>query len=179
MYQFGYSSKLRIIFLAILISALGAVVPAMSQDAATTNPEASAVAEPAEQNFATALETLLASTDSDMASFYAGRDYQPVWSGDAKNILALITAIEQAPDHGMTVSRYNLDSLELLWAAGDAPEQLAALEIQAAKSFVKFAKELKAGILDPRSYLTRIWKKMTMTMMKCMPPDMFQRPATS
>lgn len=151
MYQFGYGSKLRFIFLAISISALGSVVPAMSQVVATTNSETSAPVVPAEQNFATALEALLTGADSDTASFYAGRDYQPVWSGDAKNILALITAIEQAPDHGMTVSRYNLANLELLWAAGDAPEQLAALEIQAAQSFVKFAKELKAGILDPRN----------------------------
>lgn len=150
MYKNSNGYKLRSVFLAIAISALGAAVPAMSQVTVSTNSEVSALEATAEQNLATALEALLSGADSDIASFYAVRDYQPVWSGDAKNILALVTAIEQAPDHGMSVSRYNLADLEALWAAGDAPEQLAALEIQAAKSFVKFAKELKAGILDPR-----------------------------
>lgn len=66
-------------------------------------------------------------------------------------MLALLTAIEQAPDHGMALSRYNTAELEALWMAGNAPEDLAALEAAAAQSYVLFAKEISSGILNPRA----------------------------
>lgn len=65
-------------------------------------------------------------------------------------MLALLTAIEQAPDHGMALARYNTSELETLWMAGDTPENLAALEFAAAQSYVLFAKDISSGILDPR-----------------------------
>ncbi len=149
MYQISNGHKLRNIFIAISLSVLGTTAPVFAQEAATQP----AVEVTSEERFAATLQELFTQGGpklSDFASFYADRNYQPIWANNTGSILALITAIEQAPDHGMTVSRYELAKLELLWAAGDAPEQMAALEFQAANSFVKFAKELNAGILDPR-----------------------------
>lgn len=154
MYHTGNSQILRKLIFAISISTFGVAAPVYSQSVTTVTSGPVTVALTPEEQFAVALQVMLSdggNSLSDFADFYSSRDYAPIWAdGNPKSMLTLITAIEQAPDHGMAVSRYNLELLEILWVAGDEPEQLAALEIQAAKSFVKLAKELKAGILDPR-----------------------------
>ncbi|OUS06327.1 hypothetical protein A9Q96_09740 [Rhodobacterales bacterium 52_120_T64] len=106
------------------------------------------------QQFVTALHDYLEEGGSELLElkkFYAAQAYQPIWAdGTTDSMLALLTAIEQAPKHGMSVSRYNTAELEALWVAANTPEDFALLEYIAAQSYVKFAKELNAGMLDPR-----------------------------
>ena len=159
MYQFSNGSNLRNIFIAISVAALSATTPAYAQETATET----VVELTSEERFGAALQAAFAQGGRDLvdfASFYAARDNQPIWAdGNSKSMLALLTAIEQAPDHGMALGRYNLPELEALWMAGNTPEDLAALEAAAAQSYVLFAKEISSGTLDPRS----IHKEMNAT----------------
>ena len=151
MYQFGNGSNLRNIFVAISITALGVSAPVFAQETTTET----VVELTSEERFAETLQGVFAQGGrnlADFGSFYAARDNQPIWAdGNPKTMLALLTAIERAPDHGMALGRYNLAALEALWMAGNTPEDLAALEAAAAQSYVQFAKEISSGILNPRS----------------------------
>ncbi len=151
MYHFSNNPILRNIFIAISITALGATAPVFAQETATET----VVELTSEERFAATLQGIFADGGRDLAdfaSFYAARDNQPIWAdGNSKTMLALITAIEQAPNHGMALGRYDLAELEALWMAGDTPEDLAALEAATAQSYVLFATEISSGILDPRS----------------------------
>ncbi|OUS08733.1 hypothetical protein A9Q96_02660 [Rhodobacterales bacterium 52_120_T64] len=133
------------------MAALSVTVPVFAQDTAVET----VVELTSEERFAATLQGVLAKGGRDLkdiAEFYTARDNQPIWAdGNSKTMLALITAIEQAPNHGMAVGRYNLAELEALWMSGNSPEDLAALEAAAAQSYVSFAKEISSGILDPRS----------------------------
>ncbi len=151
MYHFSNKRILRNIFFAITLTTLGATAPVFAQDTATET----VVELTSEERFAATLQGIFAEGGrglADFANFYAARDNQPIWAdGNSKTMLSLITAIEQAPSHGMALARYNLAELEALWMAGNTPEDLAALEAAAAQSYVLFAKEISSGILDPRS----------------------------
>lgn len=85
-------------------------------------------------------------------SFYVANGYAPIWAdGNPRTMLALVTALEQAPVHGLPSARYNIAALEELWVNADTPEALAALEVAAAISYATFATDLTAGMLDPKS----------------------------
>ena len=141
----------RNILSAVLVSIVSISAPVFAQEASSD----SAVVQPTEQaRFVAALQTAFSDGGQELdkiATFYEERSHRPLWAdGNPKTMLALITAIEQAPDHGMVASRYNLAELEALWMTANTPEGLAALEVAAAQSFVQFAKELTSGILDPK-----------------------------
>lgn len=154
MYLFGNGSKLRNIFVAISISGLAVSTPVYSQVATTVSTDSVTVELSATEQFAATLQGLFAqggNSFDDFAKFYSNRDNLPIWAdGNSKSMLALLTAIEQAPDHGMALARYNTSELETLWMAGSTPENLAALEFAAVQSYVLFAKDMSSGILDPR-----------------------------
>jgi len=154
MYKILHGIALRNIFLTTLISTMSFGTFALAQSIASEESSSAIVMQIPEQQFVTALHEYLGeggSELSELAKFYAARAYQPIWAdGNTGSMLALLTAIEQAPKHGMSVSRYNTAELESLWVAGNTPEDLALLEFVAAQSYVKFAKELNAGMLDPR-----------------------------
>lgn len=151
MYHFSNGSILRNIFFAITITALSATAPVFAQETATET----VIELTSEERFAETLQGIFADGGRDLAdfaNFYAARDNQPIWAdGNSKTMLALITAIEQTPNHGMALGRYNLVELEALWMAGNTPEDMAALEAAAARSYVLFATEISSGILDPTS----------------------------
>ena len=151
MYQFSNNLVLRNFLCAVSISLVGISAPAFAQEATTET----VLELTSEERFAAALQGAFVPGRRDLADFaefYAARDNQPIWAdGNPKTILSLITAIEQAPDHGMAVSRYNLPELEALWMAASTPEDLAALEAATAQSYVLFAKEISSGTLDPGS----------------------------
>lgn len=151
MYHFSNYPILRNLFLAISISALGATTTSIAQEAAT----GTVVEATYQERFASTLQSIFVQGGkslADFASFYATRNNEPIWAdGNSASMLALITAIEQAPKHGMALGRYKLDELETLWMTAISPEDMALLEVAAAQSFVLFAKDISSGILDPRS----------------------------
>jgi len=162
MYQISNNTAKRSLLSALTLSLIGFAGPVFAQTAATTT-EIEVVELTPAQRYESALQSLLADGGNqlaDFASFYVENGYQPIWAdGSSAAMLALLTAIEQAPAHGLAVSRYNVAELEALWVGAKTPEDLAALEAAAAQSYVKFAKEISSGMLDPRA----IHKEMNAT----------------
>lgn len=159
MYQFCNNFTRHASFAAITISAFVTVSPTLAQDSTASVVEALAETQVViltpEQEFAAAFAVFASEGGSQLATyteFYEARDFQPIWAdGNPKNMLALLTALEQAPTHGLPVERYNTTALEDLWMAGSSPEQLAALELAAAQSYTIFAQDMTSGMLNPRS----------------------------
>lgn len=144
---------------ALVIAGFGISTPILAQTTSVEVSEAQVVLSPVvltpqqmlanniENNFVLGGDVL-----ADFAAFYASRDNQPIWAdGNPSTMLSLITALEQAPTHGLPLARYNIAELEALWMAGNGPEERAALEVAAAQSYVRFATDMLSGMLDPKS----------------------------
>ena len=105
-----------------------------------------------EEQLAQAVKDAMATAGQDFVDFYATRDFRPVWAtAGNKTLLQLLTFIESAPDHALPLARYNTGAIEAAWNGSSAPADVAALELAAAQSYVQFAKDLHAGMLNPRS----------------------------
>lgn len=130
----------------------GAFVLDNAQENAASQVEAAPAQLTDTQIFALALQESFSNLGEDgaeFATFYASRDYAPIWvDGSSQKITSLIAAMETAPDHGLPLARYNVAALQ---SRAITPEDNAALEFAAATSYAMFAKDLNAGMLDPKS----------------------------
>lgn len=89
---------------------------------------------------------------SSFLEYYATRDFQPIWAdGSRETPLALISVLERAGEHGLPVERYNTVELRALMTAGNTPADIAALEIAAAQAYATYAKDMTAGMLNPKT----------------------------
>ncbi|MEO1550503.1 MAG: L,D-transpeptidase family protein [Pseudomonadota bacterium] len=93
-------------------------------------------------------ETLLASTSvSDgMMAFYTAQGFVPVWTG--RRIDALNRALATAASHGLPAGRYPKIAKPGFSASDSAR---VSAEIAAAQVFLRFARDLNSGVLEPKS----------------------------
>ncbi|MEO0428977.1 MAG: L,D-transpeptidase family protein [Pseudomonadota bacterium] len=100
------------------------------------------------------LDTMLASgdaTDRRLEWFYEARGYEPVWS-KGKGVIspagarALIAAIEGVEAHALAPRRYDIAGLQ---AALKRPWDAAA-EREYTRAYLKLARDLGSGVLEPR-----------------------------
>nr|WP_047997059.1 L,D-transpeptidase family protein [Puniceibacterium sp. IMCC21224] len=95
-----------------------------------------------------------ASRDDGIAAFYRARDFAPIWTGDTDadraRRMALIEALGTAAVHGLPVPRY--DAAGLMRKMGDArtARERGAIEVELSQVFVRFARDLQTGVLEPR-----------------------------
>ncbi|MBL4808101.1 MAG: L,D-transpeptidase family protein [Rhodobacteraceae bacterium] len=100
---------------------------------------------------------LVENGDEALLTYYQENDFAPIWSGrNTSRLLSLITALESADRHGLPVSAYDIDGLELAWAGADGTLSDAELEIKAAEVYIQFATDLTSGILEPHDVLDEI-----------------------
>ena len=95
-----------------------------------------------------ALATALAG-DADLAAAYGNRALQPIFTGPAarQRRLALRDAVATAPSHGLPVRRYRL---QRLFELADGPAEGSAIEVELARIFALWVRDVSGGILDPR-----------------------------
>ncbi len=90
---------------------------------------------------------------AEVAAFYAARNYHPLFSGADRVgfAQALNQALADAPLHGLPAARYH--ALAVSQAFGDAhdPVSAAMAEVSAVGTYLKYAQDLHAGILLPKS----------------------------
>lgn len=94
-----------------------------------------------------------AAQDEDIAAFYRGSDYAPVWTeatdSHRARRAALMEAISSANLHGLPVARYNPQGLmEKLRNAQTARDRGLA-EVEMTRVFLQYARDLQTGILIP------------------------------
>ncbi|MEL6520211.1 MAG: L,D-transpeptidase family protein [Pseudomonadota bacterium] len=93
-----------------------------------------------------------ASDDAAIAEFYRTRGFEPIFtgSGDLERRAALLEALESVERHGLPLERYDSRRLMAAFEQVQTPSDRGRAEFLAAQMFVRFARDLQSGILEPR-----------------------------
>ena len=92
------------------------------------------------------------SSDESLFDFYRQQQFRPIWIvGEAAKArrIALLTALEEAAGHGLPINRYELESLRSKFSDAETIKDLAAAESAASQSYLRFARDVHTGALDP------------------------------
>ncbi len=86
-----------------------------------------------------------------VSTFYREHGFQPLWTGpeDAVRRTALLTAISRAAEHGLPVHRYDVDGLMRAFGEVETERDRGLLEAKVTETFLRFARDLSSGVLDP------------------------------
>ncbi|MEM7525004.1 MAG: L,D-transpeptidase family protein [Pseudomonadota bacterium] len=131
--------------------------PAWATTPAAPNLDADA-AKPASAG-AEALRLALAmpgAASEEARTHYGSSAYRGLWfgpDGDDLAALALLTELEGAAAHGLAPSRYRVGALRAAIVAGrtGAPAAVAAAEVALTAAFLKYARDVSSGVLEPRT----------------------------
>ena len=91
-------------------------------------------------------------SNAALSAYYREAEYAPLWTGpdDSARRTALIAALSRAADHGLPVARYDLDGLTAAFAAVESERDRGLLEARATRTFLRLARDLSSGVLDPQ-----------------------------
>ncbi|MEM9524622.1 MAG: L,D-transpeptidase family protein, partial [Pseudomonadota bacterium] len=89
--------------------------------------------------------------DRDIAAFYRGRNYEPVWTveGDKHRLRAFLAALKRAPDHGLPIRRYDPAEITATLAAVETDRDRGFAEVATTKKFLLYARDIRTGVLVP------------------------------
>lgn len=92
------------------------------------------------------------SANEGASAFYRTADFAPLWTGadSAPRREALISALARAADHGLPAARYDLDGLIAAFGAVESERDRGKLEVRVTETFLKYARDLHSGVLNPR-----------------------------
>jgi murein L,D-transpeptidase YcbB/YkuD len=170
----GYFKRLIFVFCALVLVALPSIGSAQHNDI----------------SYQMALSKAL-KNDASALEYYKGRDFKPLWMersfrapGRRK---ALFEALAGASGHALPVERYRLAELETAVAAIKTTEDLGRVEAELTKSYLTYVRDVRAGILNPRSavrdikrdrlgivsadYLAGIERSSARKFMRALPPQ--------
>ena len=106
--------------------------------------------------------------------FYQNQNFRPVWIGQGPAAIerrtALFTALEQADLHALPTRRYGAD-LRLFKKRDQDGRQLGILEGQLTMAFLRYAKDVHAGLLNPSKVDELIFRKLP----RIIPGELLQR----
>lgn len=85
----------------------------------------------------------------DLACFYERRGYAPAWQqGPADELLA---ALDHAADEGLRPEEYRAGPLRQLADRATTPAERAELDLLLTDAFLRYARDVQSGRVDPRS----------------------------
>ncbi|MBF9052923.1 L,D-transpeptidase family protein [Rhodobacterales bacterium LSUCC1028] len=94
----------------------------------------------------------------EVFDFYAARDFAPIWTGEGPEFelrrAALLAALEASGDHGLPRATYDIAGLR----AGFATGADIATELRAALTYLDYAQDISAGVLEPATLAEDIHK---------------------
>ena len=92
-----------------------------------------------------------AAEDPALSAYYRARDYAPLWTGaaDAERRRAFFSALSRARDHALPMARYDLDGLMAAFRDVRSERDRGALEVRVSRTFLRYARDLHAGVLRP------------------------------
>ncbi|SEM81008.1 Murein L,D-transpeptidase YcbB/YkuD [Loktanella fryxellensis] len=105
-----------------------------------------------------------AARDEELAAFYRDRDFHAVWGGgdlaaqDRRN--ALLTALADAPAHGLPHDRYDAAGLLAQLKAAQTPAQQGAADVALTAAFLAYARDVATGILIPSEVVPLIVREV-------------------
>jgi len=93
-----------------------------------------------------------------LSAFYRDTGYAPVWTGpeDSVRRSALVTALSQAGNHGLPTVQYDLEGLIAGYHDVRSERDRARLEARTSKLFVRYARDIGSGVLEPERIISQI-----------------------
>jgi len=105
-----------------------------------------------------------AAKDGDIAEFYRENGYEGIWTGnrsrDRARRAALLKALEEADNHGLPASRYNLAIIENRVRSARGQRDLGLLEVEMSRAFLQYARDIQTGVLVPSRVEDQIVRKV-------------------
>lgn len=106
-----------------------------------------------------------ASEDRDIAAFYRENGFSAVWTGagdeQRNRRSALLSAMEAASMHGLPAGRYDTARLLRLLKDVRTPRDRGLAEVAMSRAFIRIARDMQSGVLDPSSVDDGIKRKGT------------------
>ena len=94
-----------------------------------------------------------AAGDADIAEFYRGNGYTPIWTGsgnrDRSRRQEFLKAADAAGAHGLPAGRYNPELIRTNIRAVRNETDLARLEVELSRLFLLYARDVQTGIVTP------------------------------
>ncbi|MEM6578452.1 MAG: L,D-transpeptidase family protein [Pseudomonadota bacterium] len=100
-----------------------------------------------------------ARSDRSITDFYRLQGYAPVWTDPDKGPArrqALFVAIDRASLHGIPAGRYDTNALAQVLGEARSDRDLGAVEVSLTRTFLRLARDLQTGFLDPREVVEAI-----------------------
>ncbi|MCE0504192.1 MULTISPECIES: L,D-transpeptidase family protein [unclassified Roseivivax] len=92
--------------------------------------------------------------------FYRARLFEPVWTGGEAlhrdRRAMLIDAMRRVEAHGIPAARHDADRLYRMLRAADTPRARGEAEVEMSLAYLRLARDLQTGILDPREVVRAI-----------------------
>jgi len=103
-----------------------------------------------------------ASQDAAIADFYRDRDYAPFWTAadGAERRAALLTALSEAPAHGLPAGRYDPDALVETFRTASSLRDVGRAEVGAMQAFLRYATDVNSGVLKPSAVVPDIKREV-------------------
>lgn len=132
-----------------------------------------------------------ASADDDIAAFYRGNGYEPLWTGEGDiyrtRRAALMKALANVDAHGLPTSRYDTGALMQQMRDARTTRDLGQVEVALSETFLKYARDVQTGLLTPSridsgivrevpyrdrtAYLENFAKSTPRSFMNALPPN--------
>ncbi|MDR0809366.1 MAG: L,D-transpeptidase family protein [Gemmobacter sp.] len=95
---------------------------------------------------------IAAAEQDTVATFYARRNYAPVWTGaaDAARRNALFDALSRAHAHGLPMQRYDASALADGFRNARTEGDRARIEVRMTRAFLDYTHDLHSGVLEPK-----------------------------
>ena len=94
-----------------------------------------------------------AADDREIAAFYRETDFRAVWTapGEAARDRrsALLSALKTTALHGLPEGRHDPERLIDLLSSVRSPRDRGAIEVAMSRAFVRFARDMQSGAIDP------------------------------
>jgi murein L,D-transpeptidase YcbB/YkuD len=103
-----------------------------------------------------------AARDEVLAAFYRARDFEGIWSGgDEAHVVrrnAFLSALTEAPGHALPESRHDPRGLIAMLQNARTPFEQGQAEVELSRQFLRFALDMKRGMLVPREANRHIFR---------------------
>ncbi|MCC5973811.1 MAG: L,D-transpeptidase family protein [Rubellimicrobium sp.] len=101
-----------------------------------------------------------AARDEALSAFYRARNFEGIWTGDSDIAIArrnaLLSALTEAPLHGLPESRHDPRGLIAMLQNARSPLDQGVAEVELSARFLRFARDVNTGMLTPGRVISQI-----------------------
>ena len=103
-----------------------------------------------------------AARDEALAAFYRAREFEGIWTGPENRARrnAFLTALSQAPDHGLPAAPYDPERVMAMLRDARTPAEQGRAEVEMSRLFLDYARDIQTGILVPGRVVSAIKREV-------------------